>query len=73
MMGDFNMIEDFGDRTGGSHALISASGLITLERLCLSLRLQDAWHFTSFDRLKDSLSFSQSNRREQGGKSITFG
>ena len=53
MMGDFNMIEDFGDRTGGSHALISAFELITWERLCLSFRLQDAWDVTSFARLKD--------------------
>ena len=50
MVGDFNMIEDFGDRIGGSHALIGATELVTWERLCLSFILQDAWHVTSFGR-----------------------
>ena len=64
MVGDFNMIEDFGDRTGGSHPLIGAYDLLTWERLCLSFKLQDAWHVTSFARLKDSLNFSRSYRRQ---------
>ena len=66
MNGDFNMIEDFGDRIGGSHALIGATELITWKRLCLSFRLQDAWHVSSFGRFKNSLSFSRSYRRQQG-------
>ena len=35
MVGDFNMIEEFGDRIGGSHALIGSTELIAWERLCL--------------------------------------
>ena len=52
MVGDFNMIENFGDRTRGSHSLIGVAELITWDRLCLSFKFQDAWHATSFVRLK---------------------
>ena len=66
MVGDFNMIEDFSDRIGGSYALIGVVELITWEWLCLSFSLQDACHVTSFVRLEDSLSFSWLDRRQQG-------
>ena len=38
MVGDFNMIEDFGDRIRGSHALMGAIELVTWEHCCSVLR-----------------------------------
>ena len=43
--------------------MIGVAELTTWERLCLSFRLQDAWHVTS---LRDLLNFSKSDRRLQG-------
>ena len=62
--GDFNMLEDVGDRLGGTSQTISGSELYEWERLTFSLGLMDLWHVSSFVRIHDSLAYSRSDRRE---------
>ena len=62
--GDFNMVEDVGDRVGGRSQTVAGSELYEWERLIFALGLMDLWHVSSFVRLQDSLEYSRSDRRE---------
>ena len=64
--GDFNMIEDMYDRSGGSLTTVHGAELAAWERLCLAMHIEDAWHHPSFSRRPDSLGFSRSDRRVGG-------
>ena len=60
--GDFNMLEDVGDRVGGRSQTVAGSELYEWERLIFALALMDLWHVSSFVRLQDSLEYSRSDR-----------
>jgi hypothetical protein len=62
MCGDYNMMEIPSDRLGGSHISIHGQELAIWERLIFKLRIQDAWHLSSYSKLCGSLHFSKSNR-----------
>ena len=49
--GDFNMLEDVGDRVGGMSQTVAGSKLYEWERLIFALGLIDLWHISSFVRL----------------------
>ena len=49
--GDFNMLEDVGDRVGGRSQTVAGSELYEWERLIFALGLMDLWHVSSFVRL----------------------
>eukprot|EP00250_Pteridium_aquilinum_P022375 c25362_g1_i1 orf=3-2321(-) len=61
--GDFNMLEDAHDRQGGSLCTIQGAESVAWERLCLHLRVTDAWITDAFERMPASLDFSRSDRR----------
>ena len=62
--GDFNMIERVKDRTGGSMVTVHGQELASWERFCFHLHIMDTWTNDAFVRMKDSLYFSRSNRRQ---------
>ena len=66
MAGDFNMIEDKLDRSGGSQAVLYGSELSFWERLCFKYGFQDTWCSPSFSKHVESLQFSRSDRRLLG-------
>ena len=66
MVGDFNMIEDKLDRSGGSQAVLYGSELSFWERLCFKYGFQDTWYSSSFNKHVESLQFSRSDRRLLG-------
>ena len=66
MVGDFNMIEDKLDRSGGSEAVLYGSELSFWERLCFKYGFQDTWYSSSFSKHVESLQFSRSDRRLLG-------
>ena len=66
MAGDFNMIEDKLDRSGGSQAVLYGSELSFWERLCFKYGFQDTWCSPSFNKHVESLQFSRSDRRVLG-------
>ena len=66
MVGDFNMIEDKLDRSGGSQAVLYGSELSFWERLCFKYGFQDTWCSPSFSKHVESLQFSRSDRQLLG-------
>ena len=64
--GDFNMIETPEDRCRGSQITVHGSERAAWEQLCMTMRLEDAWHHPGFSRGSRSLQFSRSDRRVGG-------
>ena len=60
------MLEDPGDRKGGSVVTIHGEELAVWERMCLKLSILDAWHMPNVYRSQGSLHFSRSDRRIGG-------
>ena len=60
--GDFNMLEDPADRTGGSFATIHGREWAAWERLIFKLRVVDVWQAENFHKMKDSLRYSRTNK-----------
>ena len=58
------MLEDAGDRLGGTFQPLFGSELYEWERLIFSLGLMDLWHVSSFERMQDSLAYSRSDRKQ---------
>ena len=55
--GDFNILESPEDRLGGHHVTIHESELAAWERLCMTLRISDAWFIESFSRAQEAFTF----------------
>ena len=58
------MLEDAGDRLGGTFQLLFGSELYEWEQLIFSLGLMDLWHVSSFEHVQDSLAYSHSDRKQ---------
>ena len=61
LAGDFNMLEDPADRTGGRGRTIYGQELLEWEKLLFSLGITDVWGSPQFATSSDSLTFSRSN------------
>ena len=62
MAGDFNMIEDKLDRSGGSKAILYGSKLSFWKSLCCTYGFEDTWYSFSFSKHVESLQFSRLDR-----------
>ena len=58
------MLEDAGDRLGGTFQPLFGSKLYKWECLIFSLGLMDLWHVSSFECMQDSLAYSRSDRKQ---------
>ena len=56
------MIEAHEDQCGGSQTTIHGSELASWESLCMSLRIEDAWHHPGYAQGSRSFRFSHSDR-----------
>ena len=60
------MIETPEDRCGGSQITLHGSERAAWEHLCMTMRLEDAWHHPGFSRGSRSLHFSRLDKRVGG-------